>query len=437
MKKYFVFLLCGLVMFGLGYESCSKDDPDPIVIDDPVEPPEPPEPPDPELPVLAGSISIGAVNYTVDSTYTEKIEDGFWYLYVQLKNENKPLIIHSLRYTTGTSGYSIETWIGNDSITGKETPEAMVNRYEQAGRQVRMAINGGFFGTEAGGTPMSTEVMNGVMAFPPSTDEPQPIIGFDEQNRPYMGYVQMNATVTTADSRVLNISSVNGSRWADHLVLYNSYMGKYTKTNEWGTEVLCTPVMAQWERLSSHINVRCRVERVESMNAKGNMEIQQGKIVLSGHGVAHEYLSTLQQGDYVYVTADYFLESDPNITSTILRNVVSGYNIVLQENNIVEPDPALIPDMPLVTNSHPRTSVGFSADKSHVFFTVVEGRREGLAAGVTTKELAQVMKYLGAANAINLDGGGSSCLMIDKRTKNYCTDGTQRAVTDGFAIIRK
>jgi exopolysaccharide biosynthesis protein len=67
---------------------------------------------------------------------------------------------------------------------------------------------------------------------------------------------------------------------------------------------------------------------------------------------------------------------------------------------------------------------------------VVEGRY-ATSAGVSTKELAQIMQYFGVAYAINLDGGGSSCMMIDKETKNVCSDGSQRAVADGLAIIKK
>jgi exopolysaccharide biosynthesis protein len=47
------------------------------------------------------------------------------------------------------------------------------------------------------------------------------------------------------------------------------------------------------------------------------------------------------------------------------------------------------------------------------------------------------MQYLGATDAINLDGGGSSCLMIGNQTKNVLSDGSQRAVCNGLAIIKK
>jgi len=380
-------------------------------------------------PVLGNSIKIGNVNYTVEVTKVEKIEDGIWYLYAQTKNASKPLVLHSVRYNTTTPGYVIETWVGNDSVSGKESPQNMVNRYERSGREVKMSVNGGFFDMAAGGTTLYTQVTKGVLTFPPNGN--LPIIGFDGQNRPYMETIILNCKARMEkNNRELEISTVNGGRLTNFLVLYNSYKGKRTGTNSFGMEALLAPVDGQWEELDNHANVRCRVEKVAT---QGNMEIPNGKIVLSGHGTAHQqFLSTLQVGDFVLVTADFFLQSDPRITSATVRNAIAGSSIILQKNIVVP-----VTSDPLQRDNHPRTAAGFSDDKRYVYFTVVEGRYDA-SAGVTTSELAQVMQYFGATNAINLDGGGSSCMMVGKKAMNSILGGTwQRPVADGFAIIKK
>ena len=439
MKKYFAFLIFSLI-FGVFYTvSCSNDskpnpcgtDPQPGCPDyiDPCDPPIPgcPDYVDPD-PVLGSSITIGTSSYAVDESFMEKIDDGMWYMKVKLKNATKPLVVHAVRYTTAMPGYSIETWIANDSITGKESPGSMVNRYEKKGRQVRMAINGGFFDTP--GTPISMQAMNSLASYFPQTDFP--VIGFDEKNFPYMDFVKMNSRMKIEkNDKEFNITSVNSVRGTNHLVLFNSCKGKRTGTNEWGIEVLCTPEEAQWEQLGNYTDVRCKVMKVATA---GNMVIPKGSIVLSGHGTANNsYLNTLRQDDYVTVTVDYFLKSYQEVTSATIRNLISGWNIILSNNEVME----YFTTDALERTNNPRTSVGFTGDKKHVFFVVVEGR-DPASAGVTTKELAQVMQYFGAVNAINLDGGGSSCMMIDKELKNVITGGTfQRAVADGIAIIKK
>lgn len=59
---------------------------------------------------------------------------------------------------------------------------------------------------------------------------------------------------------------------------------------------------------------------------------------------------------------------------------------------------------------HPRTGIGITADGMLVL-TVVDGRQD-VSEGVTTPELADIMAEFGVVDAINLDGGGSSTLVV-------------------------
>lgn len=57
---------------------------------------------------------------------------------------------------------------------------------------------------------------------------------------------------------------------------------------------------------------------------------------------------------------------------------------------------------------HPRTAAGVTADGRILILLVIDGRQPGHSIGVTLPELADLMIGLGATDAINLDGGGSS-----------------------------
>lgn len=61
---------------------------------------------------------------------------------------------------------------------------------------------------------------------------------------------------------------------------------------------------------------------------------------------------------------------------------------------------------------HPRTAVGISADGRRVLLVVVDGRQPPYSEGMTLPELARLMLALGATDAINLDGGGSSTMVV-------------------------
>ena len=61
---------------------------------------------------------------------------------------------------------------------------------------------------------------------------------------------------------------------------------------------------------------------------------------------------------------------------------------------------------------HPRSAVGLSSDARSLYIMAVDGRQEPHSRGVTLAELANIFIKFGAHNAINLDGGGSTSLVI-------------------------
>lgn len=66
---------------------------------------------------------------------------------------------------------------------------------------------------------------------------------------------------------------------------------------------------------------------------------------------------------------------------------------------------------------------------------VVDGRQEPLSVGMTYPELASLMKRLGCAYAMNLDGGGSSTLWLDGHIMNSPSDGRERRVANSLIVV--
>ena len=77
---------------------------------------------------------------------------------------------------------------------------------------------------------------------------------------------------------------------------------------------------------------------------------------------------------------------------------------------------------------HPRTAIGITSDKHLVLF-VCEGRNmtEGVP-GFTTEEVAKILKDYGCTDAINLDGGGSTLMLVNGTELIKPSDGKERAV---------
>lgn len=133
-----------------------------------------------------------------------------------------------------------------------------------------------------------------------------------------------------------------------------------------------------------------------------------------------------------------------------LKTLKRGKKITLSQR--IEggrPTVAISGDRPLLVNgvrtvinntiAHPRTAVGIDADGRKLFILVVDGR-SAASRGYTMVELADLMTALGAENAINLDGGGSSAMYTRTATGamgivNEPSDGGERLVPNAFGVV--
>ena len=86
---------------------------------------------------------------------------------------------------------------------------------------------------------------------------------------------------------------------------------------------------------------------------------------------------------------------------------------------------------------HPRTAMGYTAT-GKLIILVVEGRNPGKAEGASLPDLANIFINLGAVEALNLDGGGSSCMLVQgKETIRPSDKEGQRAIPAVFMIKYK
>lgn len=90
---------------------------------------------------------------------------------------------------------------------------------------------------------------------------------------------------------------------------------------------------------------------------------------------------------------------------------------------------------------HPRTGVGFTAagPAQRVLFVTVDGRQPGYSRGMTPLRFAKLFRSLGATYALNLDGGGSTTMVINRdgipRVVNRPSDGSERPVSSALLLL--
>ena len=88
-------------------------------------------------------------------------------------------------------------------------------------------------------------------------------------------------------------------------------------------------------------------------------------------------------------------------------------------------------------DKHPRTAMGYTKD-GQLIILAIEGRRPGIAEGATLQQEALLLQAIGCVEALNLDGGGSSCLLVNgKETIKPSDKEGQRPVPAVFIINKK
>lgn len=81
--------------------------------------------------------------------------------------------------------------------------------------------------------------------------------------------------------------------------------------------------------------------------------------------------------------------------------------------------------------AHPRTAIGFTPDGEALLVTI-DGRQPGWSTGTTTQETQQLLQLLGAHDAVMLDGGGSTQMVVDGKNVNRPSE--TRAVADALVL---
>lgn len=146
-------------------------------------------------------------------------------------------------------------------------------------------------------------------------------------------------------------------------------------------------------------------------------------VMLVGRGAGAKALASFRPGTAAHVR--WRLEGTPRMAITGNAFLVRGGKIKAVDDR----------------EMHPRTAIGIDRDAKTLLFLVVDGRQK-FSRGYTMVELAKKMIELGAEEALNLDGGGSSTMMAKGRggllkVINRPSDGFQRSVANGIEITYK
>ncbi len=334
--------------------------------------------------------------------------------YIHHRIGDGPWSIHVVKVERSRARFRLVSALADGHVHGLASVTEQVERLGGAQGPPVAAVNGDFFHIRPGpyqGDPIGLHVVQGELISSPAGAS----FWIDGEGNPHIGPVAARFRATGPDG--LNITfTLNEARGEDAAVLYTPTIGASTRTGPGLELVLERSGNGDWLPLRPGCSYRAKISTVTE---QGDVRLAPDKMVLSiSLGLAQE-LPSLVPGAMILLD----LKTSPDLTGVV--TALGGGPILLEAGE----SPEWRSQLP----RHPRTALGWNDE--HFFMVVVDGRQEPLSVGMTYPELAALMKRLGCAYAMNLDGGGSSTLWLDGHIMNSPSDGRERRVANSLIVV--
>lgn len=327
-----------------------------------------------------------------------QIQPGLTYTYWLRSKPFGPVKAHIL-LVDPKAGFTLQPVLSNGTVQGLETLASM-----SAGARAAAAVNGSYFALT--GEIIGLMKLNGEIVSSPSIA--RTTAGIFPDGRIVFDQVGWRGEVELRDRRVV-LSGVNRSRGDNELILYTGYFGATTGTNNYGVEY----VVAEDGRITAV--------------GRGNTPIAAGSVVLSAHGAAARDMAGLKVGDIVTIRQTLGQTWDETVHA-----IGAGPRLV-KEGSVYLTTKTEEFGSDVAGGRAPRTAIGLTKD-GKILLVVVDGRQAG-STGLTLLEMALFMQELGAEDAMNLDGGGSSEMVIGDKVVNRPSDGRERKIGNALAVV--
>lgn len=349
-------------------------------------------------PITGNTAGGNVMKLNFDGLYTEMVGPGLArreYVYWDSAGKISAYFIEADKNL-----YAIKPVLARGQVPGLQTTSGISDMTDAVA-----AVNATYFA--GNGDAIGMVKIDGDMAG--TTYYRRTALGIGKDGKPFMGQITYTGRVTLGDV-TLPVSGVDAERGADNLTIYNHWYGSRTKTNEYGRE---------------YTVVNGKVTAIKN----GNSAIPKNGCVVSVHGKAAEALADVQVGDKAVISQE--LGSPWNQAVSIMgagpRLVQNGMVNVTAGNEQFPSD--------IRYGRAPRSAVAILKNGNYLF-GVVDGRQSS-SRGLTLTDWAALLVKMGAKDAMNLDGGGSSALVVGGMLQNSPSDGHERSVGSALIITEK
>jgi len=376
------------------------------------------------------------------------LEDGIVYKQLYITINGIKHSVHILQIDLTNNKTEINVVKGGNNITELERLHIMLDNsnIDTSQKKIVGGINANFWRAYTN-YPIGPTVINGEIAEMPSYKRWTSTF-FNEDGLPFTDFFDIQGELVTKNINRYEIVSVNRRINQDGFVLYNKFGGDVIpyinskkveelllagidnvfqgaaiddSTESVETLALYKDDLLEAQRASNleydmkkiilkyidepavNVYIRCEVIGIDS----GSVNMPQNGCILSiGNDVSNEFLPKI--GDRVnlhFWTNIYESEVFTNSVSGTPRLVRDG----IARHEAAEEGST---KKRFINGALPRTAIGYDKEKTKFFMVVVDNKRNDGTIGASLSQLAEIMEYIGCYSAQNLDGGGSTNMVV-------------------------
>lgn len=315
-----------------------------------------------------------------------------------------PVRVHVLDVDPASTAIDVRPVLASETVHRRASVAQIVQRSGAWG-----GVNGGFFARS--GPPLGMLVIDGEWVREPWGG--RTVLGITRDGDLLMDRLEFAGRVLFDGHGWQKLSALNrGHEQQDTLVMLNRHWGPFVEGATGRTRLA----------------VDASGVVTETSTDGKTIAIPAGGFVLSGNGRMARSLDLIDVG--CEITAE--LATTPRWPE--LAHAIGGGPRLVKDGrkHITAAPERFRPDVYAGTPS--RTAVGIT-EEGRLLLVVAEGATVTERCGMTLDDLASVMIKLGARDAMNLDGGGSSTFVADGRIRNAPSDGIARLVSNALVVF--
>ena len=342
--------------------------------------------------------------------------------HTELYRPEGPWVIHVVEADLSQHYLEMRALLGSGGSIGRGTVLAAAEAMASQESRPVAAVNGDFFALADGdyaGIPLGLHVTQGELVTLP--DPARSVLYALADGTVQIARFRATAWLHGPGDLLYPLAGMNRPPGEADLVLFTPRFGGETRAHDGTTQFTLVG-------LTGPIRPNARLQaNISAIAVTTSQRIPPDGAVLAARGVAAYALRGMKVGDEVELS----LTLEPEAGE--IREAIGGGPRLVREGQVSVEHLQERFAATFAARRHPRTGVGIR-DGTLVMVTV-DGRQPGYSEGMTLPEFAELFVELGCTEAMNLDGGGSTTMVVRDQVVNSPSGGAPRPVANVLALF--